>query len=84
VISLQNNDVRGTVTAAFLHDIKLDLLALAQGTISTGLRKRREVNEHVVPTLGPNETVAFFVVEELDNTNHPDEVSFLQAKDVQS
>ncbi len=69
-VSLENNHIRGTITAAFLHDVKLHPLPLLQGTAYGRLRERREVDEYVGPGLGLNKAVALRVVEPFYNTGH--------------
>src|SRR5947209_19327816 len=46
--SLQENDVRSTVTAALLHDLELHTLSLSEGSVASGRGERRVVDENVL------------------------------------
>src|SRR6266567_2889305 len=77
-ISLQDHDVGGAVTTAFLHDVELHALPLAQGAVFARRGERGEVNEHVLASrLLLNEAVALRVVKPLDGSRHL--LSFLPA-----
>src|SRR5437016_4835988 len=76
-ISLQDHDICGAVTTAFLHDVELHALPLAQGAVFARRGERGEVNEHVLPRLLLNEAVTLRIVEPLDHTGHL--LSFLPA-----
>jgi hypothetical protein len=47
-VLLQENDVRGTLTVAFLHDFELNALSLAQRAVTARHGEHREVNEDIV------------------------------------
>jgi hypothetical protein len=45
-VSLEENDVRGAVLPALLHDVELHLLPLSHRALIARLGKRGEVDEH--------------------------------------
>src|SRR5262249_42149540 len=62
--SLDRDDVRRLQALLALHDLEFDSLALGQRLVPVH-RDRREVNEHVLPLLPLDESVALLVREPL-------------------